>query len=243
MVSARSSARSSSCSAARRLGRLVAELGGAPGRRQAELAAKAPVAARAEPAAASAAASPPAPPDATRQDWRQDWQLGVRTAPGLRRTLFLPYNWFVASATALATALGPVFRGDCDLRLAFSSYPDGYCEGQKVWITGASSGIGAAIAQELSAKGAFIILSSRRLEKLEEVRLGLDAPDKAVRFHSLFTHFSLTRSLTFPEFPCTFYPLFAQVSIVLDLEKPVLSGLEHRVGEAFRNFTSNPACR
>ena len=205
---ARSSSSSSSSSAGRRLGRLVAELGGAPGRRQAELAAKAPVAARAEPAAASAAASPPAPPDATRQDWRQDWQLGVRTAPGLRRTLFLPYNWFVASATALATALGPVFRGDCDLRLAFSSYPDGYFEGQKVWITGASSGIGAAIAQELSAKGAFIILSSRRLEKLEEVRRSLHAPDKAVRlmlslFSSLFLIFRSfpgAESL-FPDFP------------------------------------------
>ena len=50
-----------------------------------------------------------------------------------------------------------------------------------------------------------MILSSRRLEKLEAVRRSLAAPDKAV-------------------------------SIALDLEKPVLSGMAHRVGEAIRAF-------
>jgi len=38
-----------------------------------------------------------------------------------------------------------------------------------VWITGASSGIGAALAKEYHGKGASVILSARRKEKLEEL--------------------------------------------------------------------------
>lgn len=39
-----------------------------------------------------------------------------------------------------------------------------------VWITGASSGIGEALAFQLSARGAKLILSSRRLEALQKVK-------------------------------------------------------------------------
>jgi short-subunit dehydrogenase len=39
-----------------------------------------------------------------------------------------------------------------------------------IWITGASSGIGEALAYALSAKGARLILSSRRKEELERVK-------------------------------------------------------------------------
>ncbi len=39
-----------------------------------------------------------------------------------------------------------------------------------VWITGASSGIGEALAYEFSKQGAVIILSSRDKQKLEEIR-------------------------------------------------------------------------
>ena len=47
-------------------------------------------------------------------------------------------------------------------------------QGRKVWITGASSGIGAALAEAFAAEGAVLILSGRRVEPLEALatRLG-----------------------------------------------------------------------
>ncbi|MCR8560748.1 SDR family oxidoreductase [Mucilaginibacter sp. BJC16-A38] len=45
-----------------------------------------------------------------------------------------------------------------------------------VWITGASSGIGEALAYALSAAGAKLILSSRRLPELERVKQGCSVP-------------------------------------------------------------------
>ncbi len=47
-----------------------------------------------------------------------------------------------------------------------------------VWITGASSGIGEALAHAFSAVGARVIVSSRRTEELERVRLACAQPEQ-----------------------------------------------------------------
>lgn len=45
-------------------------------------------------------------------------------------------------------------------------------KGKIVWVIGASSGIGAAVAQELVARGARVAISARRREQLETVSAG-----------------------------------------------------------------------
>lgn len=47
-------------------------------------------------------------------------------------------------------------------------------EGRSVWVTGASSGIGAALAVELSRRCARVVLSARNEERLREVCLSLE---------------------------------------------------------------------
>jgi short-subunit dehydrogenase len=42
-------------------------------------------------------------------------------------------------------------------------------DGSRVWITGASSGIGAALAAELADRGARVAVSARRVDRLQEV--------------------------------------------------------------------------
>ena len=48
-------------------------------------------------------------------------------------------------------------------------------DGKAVFITGASSGIGAALARELAAHGAKLALVARRRERLEELATKLGA--------------------------------------------------------------------
>lgn len=48
---------------------------------------------------------------------------------------------------------------------------------QRVWITGASSGIGEALARVLDRRGARLVLSARREDKLQDLRAALTRPD------------------------------------------------------------------
>ncbi len=56
--------------------------------------------------------------------------------------------------------------------------------GKTVWVTGASSGIGEALAIGLAKRGARIILSGRRVEALERVAKALDAETLVLPFEA-----------------------------------------------------------
>lgn len=54
-----------------------------------------------------------------------------------------------------------------------------YYKDKKIWITGASSGIGKALAIELSKHDAYLILSARSMDKLQQTKSSLAYPDQA----------------------------------------------------------------
>jgi dehydrogenase/reductase SDR family protein 7B len=53
-----------------------------------------------------------------------------------------------------------------------------YFSGKKIWITGASSGIGEQLVYELAKQNATLIISSRRKEELERVRANTNQPNQ-----------------------------------------------------------------
>ncbi len=53
-------------------------------------------------------------------------------------------------------------------------------ENKVVWITGASSGLGKALAAEFALQGAQVVLSARRWDELENVRMTLLHPEKHI---------------------------------------------------------------
>lgn len=58
-------------------------------------------------------------------------------------------------------------------------------KGKVAWITGASSGIGEQLCNQFASKGASLIISSRRKEKLETVRSGLGKYQVEVKVHPI----------------------------------------------------------
>lgn len=66
--------------------------------------------------------------------------------------------------------------------------------GRVVWITGASSGIGAAMAYAFAGMGAKLVLSARKTERLQEVKARCPYPDR-----HLILPLDLDDSSAFPE--------------------------------------------
>jgi len=67
-------------------------------------------------------------------------------------------------------------------------------EGKTVWLTGASSGIGEAMAYELNRQKVNLIISARRKEELERVKSNCENPDKVkVLTIDLSDEFSLSQ--------------------------------------------------
>jgi hypothetical protein len=91
----------------------------------------------------------------------------------------------------VAIILGVFFTSDADLPLILlPKSPAKAHDGKIVWIVGASSGIGAALAVDFAREGAHVIISARRLSQLQEVA---DRCSKAGPFPALVLPMDVTK--------------------------------------------------
>ncbi len=81
-----------------------------------------------------------------------------------------------------------------------------------IWITGASSGIGRALTHELHARGARLVISSRRKSALEEVKAQCDADADSIRVLPL----DLSETGMLPEKVREAWQLFGQIDILFN---------------------------
>jgi dehydrogenase/reductase SDR family member 7 len=78
--------------------------------------------------------------------------------------------WAYVTVAAAVVLLALFFKSDTDLPLFVAPYEQkNSFAGKVVWITGASSGIGAALAEDMVKAGAKVIISARRVAQLEKV--------------------------------------------------------------------------
>jgi len=80
-----------------------------------------------------------------------------------------------------------------------------------VWITGASSGIGEALALAFAQSGATLVLSSRRAAELERVRLACARPDT-----HLCLPLDLAQSATFPSAVAAVLARFGRIDLLVN---------------------------
>lgn len=58
-------------------------------------------------------------------------------------------------------------------------------QGKVAFITGASSGIGEALAKEFARRGCHLVLTARRLDRLQKLAEELQSPDRGVLFYKV----------------------------------------------------------
>lgn len=84
--------------------------------------------------------------------------------------------WAVVSIAAIAA----FFALDSDVSLALSQgLPEKAFSGQVIWVTGASSGIGAQLSRDLSVRNAKVIISARREQQLKDLKQECEAKGSA----------------------------------------------------------------
>jgi short-subunit dehydrogenase len=90
-------------------------------------------------------------------------------------------GWLSVGAGVVSTAiLARILRADADLSTYSAKLPGDAFRGKVVWITGASSGIGEALAKGFAAQGSKLVLSSRREEVLNRLKENLSCESVVV---------------------------------------------------------------